>query len=452
MSAVDDILRLVTQADPYRNVPAGLLDLQMTALRERFAERRQQIKILDRRASETGVDEIRALADVVPLLFAHTNYKSYPESFVDKGQWAHMNLWLQTMSSRPVNVDVAGAVDVDDWLARLHGAGHFAFATSGTSGKSSFLNRTRADVDRAIFSTSAGFNWANTVFQPARDRPVFRFFPPYGAHPMCEIQRLHFERIGAPGQIHYLSTEPMLAMQTITAGRMRRAIAAGTARPEEIAEFERRAAATQARMAESLDRVVDLLLAHRDRPIVIAAQWPLLFRIAQIGRARGIKDGDFHPQTVLSTGGGVKGVVLPADYREQVFSFFGISRRNLVIVYGMSEMTGVCPYSHDLDGYAIPPWIVPLVLDKAGDRLLNPTNQTGAVEGRMALFDLSLEGRWGGIITGDKVTVDFSLGRDAGIPRPFIRSVARYSDLEAGEDKLTCAGSIDAYVRGSIGT
>jgi hypothetical protein len=76
VSALETILQLTTQADPYRNVPAGLRDLQIAALRERFAERRRQIKILDRRASETGIDEIRTLADAVPLLLAHTNYKS----------------------------------------------------------------------------------------------------------------------------------------------------------------------------------------------------------------------------------------------------------------------------------------------------------------------------------------------------------------------------------------
>jgi hypothetical protein len=31
-----------------------------------------------------------------------------------------------------------------------------------------------------------------------------------------------------------------------------------------------------------------------------------------------------------------------------------------------------------------------------------------------------------------------------------VRSIARYADLEEGEGKLTCAGSIDAYVRGSL--
>jgi hypothetical protein len=450
MGAVDEILRLVEHPDPYRDVPANLAELQLAAVHERFAERRPQIKILDRRATETGVSEVRSIEDMVPLLFAHTNYKSYPESFVDKGQWDHMNLWLQTMSSRPVSVEVTGAVDVDDWMARLQASGHHVFATSGTSGKSSFLNRSPADVDRSIISTGFGYDWANTICKPSRDRPVFSFFPPYGAHPYCEIMRRHFERMGAPGQVHFMSNEPMRAMQTITAGHMRRKIAAGTAKPEEIVAFEQEVAATRERMGESLQRCLDLLFAHRHQPTVISAQWPLMFRIAQIGRERGIKDGEFHPETVLITGGGIKGIALPADYREQIFAFFGLPQRTLATVYGMSEMTGVCPYSHDLDGYAIPPWIVPMVLDKAGERLLNTAQQSGAVEGRMALFDIAVEGRWGGIISGDKVAVDFSIGRTDGIVVPMVRTIARYADLEEGEDKLTCAGTIESYVRGNI--
>jgi hypothetical protein len=451
MRAVDEILKLVDHPDPYRQSPANLAELQLAAAQERFAERRRQIKILDRRATDTGISQIGSLDDLVPMLFAHTNYKSYPESFLDKGQWSHMNLWLQTMSSNPVNGDVAGAVDVDDWMARLQAAGHHVFATSGTSGKSSFLNRTAADVERSTVATGFGYDWANTVFKPGGVRPpVFSFFPPYGAHPYCDIMRRHFERIGAHGQIHFMSNEPMRAMQTITAGRMRRRIAAGTALPDEIVAFEREVAATRDRMGESVSRCVDLLFAHRAQPTIVSAQWPMMYRIVQMGRERGIREGDFHPETLLITGGGIKGIPLPADYQEQIFSFFGVPRRNLATVYGMSEMTGVCPYSHDLDGYAMPPWIIPLVLDKSGEQLLDTRGRQGAVEGRMALFDIAVEGRWGGIISGDKVTVDFSVGQRDGISAPMVMKIARYADLEEGEDKLTCAGTIESYVRGNI--
>jgi hypothetical protein len=450
VSAVAKILSLLDLADPYRSAPANLPELQLEAARERFEQRRRQISILERRASDAGIREIRSLGDLVPLLFAHTNYKSYPDQFVDRGQWSRMNRWLQTMSSRSVDVDVSNVGDVDDWLGRLQTGGHYVFATSGTSGKSSFLNRTAADVDRSAFATAAGYDWANVVCRPGERRPVFSYFPPVGAHPMCEIMRRHLERIGVAGQVRFMSDEPMLAMQTIVAGQMRRRIASGQASPEEIARFESTVESTRQRMGRALEACLDSMFLLRNRPIIVSAQWPLMYRIVQAGRQRGLGNGAFHPDTVLITGGGTKGVVLPDDFKEQIFAFFGVPSRNLATVYGMSEMTGVCPYSHDLQGYAVPPWIVPLVLDKLGERLIDPQQHIGVVEGRMAFFDIAVEGRWGGIISGDKVVVDFDGGAVRGVSAPLVTTVARYADLEEGEDKLTCAGTIESYVRGKI--
>jgi hypothetical protein len=69
------------------------------------------------------------------------------------------------------------------------------------------------------------------------------------------------------------------------------------------------------------------------------------------------------------------------------------------------------------------------------------------VEGRAAFFDLAVGGRWGGVISGDRIRIDY--GRCAcGRQGPTIDSdIVRYRDLPGG-DKITCAGTIDAYVRG----
>ena len=58
-----------------------------------------------------------------------------------------------------------------------------------------------------------------------------------------------------------------------------------------------------------------------------------------------------------------------------------------------------------------------------------------------------MDGRWGGVISGDKVQIDFSPCA-CGAKGPSIRdNVTRYADLE-GDDKIGCAGTVDAYVRG----
>ena len=92
------LLDMIVEPDAY-NHPAGeLLPLQLAAAQELVAERRQQINVLRRRAEETGVGEIRSLADLVPLLFAHSVYKSYPAAFVEQGRWDRMLQWLGTLS------------------------------------------------------------------------------------------------------------------------------------------------------------------------------------------------------------------------------------------------------------------------------------------------------------------------------------------------------------------
>jgi hypothetical protein len=88
--------------------------------------------------------------------------------------------------------------------------------------------------------------------------------------------------------------------------------------------------------------------------------------------------------------------------------------------------------------------VIPLILDDAGEKLQSPAS--GLVEGRFAFLDLALDGRWGGCITGDHVVADFSTPTVTIVPG----SIQRYSELEGGDDKLTCAGTIDAYVRGMV--
>ena len=119
----------------------------VAALDRRFEARREQVPLLQKRANEEGVTRIRSLDELVPVLFPHTVYKSYPESFVDRGKWKQLNKWLDSLSTHRVTIDVDGIADVDGWIDRLAAAGHFVSVSSGTTGKSSFLNKSQADRD-----------------------------------------------------------------------------------------------------------------------------------------------------------------------------------------------------------------------------------------------------------------------------------------------------------------
>lgn len=450
MSAIDELIGLARSSDPFRNAPANLAELQLEAARERFSERRQQIRVLDKRAREAGIDTIDSFADLVPLLFAHTNYKSYPEAFVDNGQWKNMNLWLGTLATYPTdNIDVTDVRDIDDWLGRAKAAGHHVFASSGTSGKSSFLDQSALDRDLSLSACVAAADLSTPAYVADHSRSVFTMMPPRGTHKMIDFCNIHFPRWAAPGELHRLSDDPIRAFDAMRPAQLRRLLAAGKVGPGEIAAYEAEVQARQARRAGEFDAWMDLLESRRHRPLYIGVMYGVAWQIVQALRARGVKDGDFHPDTLMSFGGGTKGAAVPPDYQEQIMRFFGVTPDRITSSYAMVEMSGFCAKIQPTQSYAMPPWIVPLILDKAGEKLLGATTDHGAVEGRMAFFDILADGRWGGIISGDKVQVEFGSGLE-GVKTPVVHSIARYADLEEGEDKLSCAGSIDSYVRGSI--
>src|SRR6185436_2947079 len=135
------IFDMIDHDDTFGKTDEELLPLQIAAAQEYFEERRSQVRILARRSEDIGVNEIKSFDDIVPLLFSHTTYKSYPVSFVTKGQWDRMTQWLGTLSALPLDdVKLEGIADIDDWLQRLEDAGNVAVTSSGTTGKVSIMN------------------------------------------------------------------------------------------------------------------------------------------------------------------------------------------------------------------------------------------------------------------------------------------------------------------------
>lgn len=429
--------------DPrYYQVPRAELEpLWLAAANERLAEQRERIPVLARLCDDQAIKEIQSLSDLVPLLFAHSNYKSYPDAFIDKGRWNLMNQWLDTVSSQRVKgVDVDGVNDQDDWIERLHAQDHWVYVTSGTTGKNSFLPATRADRDFSLRMLDTSMDW--TYGTGRADRAIFVLGPKYGPHRAASHFRRIAEVYGRPDATFFLTEDQMRLSEVSQMAALRRKMAAGTAMPSEIAAIERDTAARQEQMATRLDALIDKLIEHRREPMVIGGFWAQYWTIVERARSRGVPAGEFHPETRITGGGGNKGAAMPPDFKEQILEFFGIDPDNVQSGYGMSELSTALP---GIDGrYRPMPWVVPLILDDSGERLLEPSD--GRAEGRFAFFDIAVEGRWGGVITGDRVTADFSTPNVSVVAD----SIVRYSSVHGGDDKLTCAGTIDAYVRGVI--
>ena len=88
------------------------------------------------------------------------------------------------------------------------------------------------------------------------------------------------------------------------------------------------------------------------------------------------------------------------------------------------------------------PFTVPMLLDADG----NVLPREGAQTGRFAFVDLLAESYWGGFITSDRVTLRWDGDCECGWKSPRIEpEIVRFSELEGGDDKITCAGSDEMY-------
>lgn len=444
-SARYKLFSMIAQDDPYSTPPEELADLRLQAARETFAERRQQIHLLDRRARDTEVEEIRTLADLVPLMFSHTTYKSYPNSFINHGHWDRLLKWFGTLSAVPVdNVDVSGVGDMDEFIDRLRDAGHLAVTTSGTSGKVSFVHRTRADEELWLAWIGNHYQWPEKVI-PEQNRHYFQFNSKTGPFMQMAAGALLRSLFARPDSTYFLIEEPYKVSTLMHAAEMRAKMASSQATPEEIAQFEAQAKAQAAKGSARLDMICDKIIELRKEPMLVLSNWAPMWHMVQRAREQGISDGEFHPDSIIHLGGGRKGATLPDDYEDSVRSFFG--KVHMASGYNMSEQS-VMNHRCEAGRYHIVPWIIPLILDSTGEELLDHGN--GIVEGRYAFLDVGLNARWGGLITGDKVKMDYGPKCACGRPGPSIIEISRYSDL-GEEDKIGCAGTIEAYIRGSLG-
>ena len=262
---------------------ADLEPLWLQAANERLAQQRERIPVLGRLADRSVSNSIERLDDLVPLLFAHSNYKSYPEGFITKGRWDLMNKWLDTLSSvRVDNVDVEGVTDQDEWVDRLHAAGHKAYVTSGTTGKNSFLPQTQADEDLSLKMLIRSTQ-RQALFADGERHPIFIFGPKRGHHRAALHFRTMVETFGRPDASYFLTEEPMRVAEITRLGDLRTRIADGTAMPSEIAAFERETAAKQAANAERLDMLMDALIEHRHEPMYVVGFWAQYWLLVERG-------------------------------------------------------------------------------------------------------------------------------------------------------------------------
>jgi hypothetical protein len=444
-SAVERLVGLVDDENPFDYDFQEMLPKQLEAIDERFQGRVQKIKLLQNRAETGGVTRVERMADVVPLLFAHTAYKSYPEGWLVEQKWDRLGRWLDTVSTNRVQpMDTSGVKGLDDWLEKLEGQGHYVSCSSGTTGKCAMMNATPVDLAFSGHALLQGLVWQG--LKPNQDRRMISLGQVAATARNKATGRPMVEAVNRPDAPPFAPDAPPITIGGITEMVvLRKKIADGTALPDEIAYYQAKAAEREQAMTSACEQAADALIANRHDRLHIMGLFGPLHRVAEIVRSRGYSAKDFSPENTGFMSGGLKRVQLPDDYREFVFGTLNLSEDRLCQQYGMQEMNSnavrcKCGRHH------VAPWVMLLPLDESGEKLIEPP-ASGEIEARAAFFDLSLDGRWGGVISGDKVRATWEPCA-CGARSPSINTdIQRYADTAAG-DKIACAGTIDAYVRG----
>lgn len=444
--SVDALLAHRGKENSYDLPHREISDLQIAAMNERFQEQKDQIKVVAHRAEEGNIEQLSRMEDAVPLLLPHTAYKSYPERFLTEKRYDRLTKWLGTVSSLLIDqVNLDGISSMDEWVARCEEAGIFVSCSSGTTGKPAMLVASQADLDFAAQDGITAVQWGSDIRAGDLRSPagfgVVAYTPRNAV--MGKAMMGAFVDTGKPRVDIGI---PPLTIGSITSMiGLRKAIADGTAKPDDIVAFEEESTKRQKALENGRHIAAEDVIAKRKDKLYLTGMWANLHQLAVEVRNRGYSGKDFHPENAVFLGGGLKRAELPADFKEFVYETFNLQPRFIYQMYGMQELNSSFPRCQKGQRYHVPPWVVCLPLNKNGDELL-PVSE-GKAEGRAAFFDLSMDGRWGGVISGDHIEVDFSPCACGSHSPSIADNIVRYSDLE-GDDKIGCAGTVDAYVRG----
>lgn len=446
--AADELLSHMPNCTGYDLSYDEVRDLQIAAMNERLQEQLEKIKIVALRARDARIEEVRSLDDAVPLLLPHTAYKSYPESFLTEKKWDRLTKWLGTVSAHPTdNIDLSEVREIDDWVAACEKAGHFVSCSSGTTGKSAMLVASQADLDFASKDGVLAVQWGSNIREGDKRTSAGAAGAVAVTPRNTAMGKALMDAFVDPEAPRFSSGVPPVTIGSLTKMiTLRKAIADGTAMPGEIAEYEAESEARQKGLEDAQVRAVEDIISKRHERLYITGMWGALYPFAEAVRARGYSAKDFHPENACYLGGGLKRAKLPDNYREYVYETFNLQPEYIYQMYGMQEIHTSMPRCQKGHRYHLPPWLVALPLNKEGDALLSGVGE-GKVEGRAAFFDLSMTARWGGVISGDHIEIDYSPCACGNSSPSIADNIYRYADLE-GDDKIGCAGTVDAYVRG----
>lgn len=435
-----------------QSVPRPLLDeLQTEALSMRFEQQKERIPTLAKLADRQGITHVGELNEVLPLLFEHTMYKSYPSLLLEKGQFGKLTTWLDRLTPHDLStVDASGCHSIHSWLDLLCNETEVdPITSSGSTGTMSFTPRDKSDWRTQILG---GFRiqLLQTFGEPPSkadlDEPIY---VPWSTHPdghtgLFRTAHYMHEYMAMGCDDHFYPMYDTAGDTDVMylAAQLRAAQARGDNRvnvPQSLldrrAEIEAMEREKPAKAAAWMDALVSKLSGKR---VFLFGPAPLLYEIAAAGLAQG-KACNFAPNSSIQVGTGGKAFALPDDWEEVVMRFLNADRNNYF--YGFSEQTLIsvkCSHGR----VHMPPWSIPFILDPETSELLP---REGVQTGRGAFFDLAINGIWGGLITGDKIEIDWNECPCGQTTAHISDNITRFSVEQGGSDKISCTATPEAH-------
>jgi hypothetical protein len=392
------------------------------------------------------VEAIDRIEDVLPVCFDHRVLKNYPIQIIENRDFPKLTSWLDKLTAHDLTrMDLTGLQTIEEWLGRLEAFGMLVTYSSGTTGKLSFVPRSRDEFGpwRASFFL---VNHAASGVDAYRTK-LPTFSPTYrgGYQTMLKMTMLfNSEMAGGEEHYHTLYDGHIPADLMALSGRLQSA--------EDKGEIERlgldpalleqrRTMLEQGRRREQDMEAwfSKLMREFKGQRVKIGGTFSDLYRVAKAGLEKGMRC-EFAPGSIMVGGGGMKGYKdAPEDWEDQVKYFFGVER--LANQYGFSESIGNAPLC-EAGFFHFLPYTVPILMDQEGKAL----PREGVQKGRLVLVDPIPTSYWGGFTSGDEVTMHWDDGCPCGWHGPRAeKTIRRFAESEGGDDKITCAGSQAAY-------
>jgi len=435
-----------------QSVPRPLLEeLQTEALSMRFDQQKDRIPTLSKLADRQEITAVSEVDDVLPLLFEHTIYKSYPTYLLEKGQFDRLTTWLNRLTPYDLSgVDSSACDSIHSWLDLLCAQTELdPVSSSGTTGTMSFTPRHKSDW-RTFILGGLRVQLLQKFGEPPTEadlqEEIHVCWPSYpdGHTPLFRAPHYFHEyfSLGSDDHFHPMFDTPGDTDIMYLAARLRAAQARGDSRIDVPQSLDRRSeivALERGRPQRAAAWADTLVSKLRGKRVFLMAPAQLIYDVAATAVAQG-KECEFAPNSVITAGLGGKGFAMPDEWEDVVKRFLNFNGE-YPYFYAFSEQTAVsvrCEHGR----CHLPPWEIPLILDPETSELL-PRESVHV--GRAAFFDLAINGVWGGLITGDKVEIDWNECPCGRTTTHISGDISRFSVEQGGTDKITCTATPEAH-------